>query len=248
MKKNLLLPAIILIVGLIGIGMTYNAFKSMKEEIALLKTSREALFQVNENTVAIVAALKRENDQLKLAKAAAKDMGGKLVGGVTLVVPRDTVFIPLASGATTTADSVGTRYSTRTFQLTEGTARVDAAAPPTGPLLIGLNWTPHPFEPEVGLVRKNDSYFWTVSWKGQTVEAKDAFYTPPKPSLVGFVAGASVSATYAVPVASFSGAAYLGADINVKKGYVLGIDLGMNVPTLSSFGTISVEKSLGGIF
>lgn len=245
MKKYILPVAVVL--GAIGLIMTLMAFRSMKNEIATLRAQRNALFEVNENTNAILASVKRQRDQLLLAAQAADDLDGNLVGGVKIGVKKDTVYVPTTPVPTAT-DSVGTRTADKEFNVAEGDATVHVKAPPVGDLEVGLDWRPHPFEPEVGLVQKDGDYYWTVSWQGQKVEAKEAFYKPPRPHRLSIIAGGAAIGTYAIPAVAVTSSTYLGLDVAIKKGYKLGIDVGVHLPTVQSYGAISIEKTLFGAF
>lgn len=234
-------------VALVLVMLMGKFFLEMRIENRLLKAQAGQLIQVNKNSTATIAQLKSENAELKLSKTAAHDMGGKLVGGVKIVHKMDTVYYPVTTW-TTIRDSTG-RRADHLFMVAEGDAFVHVEAPATGDLKIGLDWKPNPFEPEVGLVKKGDEYYWVVSWQGQRLEAKEAFYKPPREHLINFLAGASVAGIVeASSLANFSGSPYLKMTVRATKDTNVGLQSGVLVPGAGAYIQASIEKRIGGLF
>lgn len=233
-----------LLLVLLGFSYDYIATRIANRH---LLAEKDKIIQVNEHSQATIAMLRRQNNELRLANRAAKDMGGKLVGGVKLSVRRDTIKVDRKPVETLEVDSI--RYAQHKETTPDGDITVDVWAPRyPHPIEIGLLWEPVPFEPEVGLVQKGDNYYWVVSWKGQTVTPKEAFFRPPRGHKINFVVGGSVISTQDNRVVTFSVSPYAGIDYTLKKDLTLGADAGINIPNLGTYFAASLEKRIGGIF
>jgi hypothetical protein len=137
--------------------------------------------QVNDSTVAEVAAWKAKAHSLEALKDAAKEEKGKLVAGVQIRTKPDTVYVP--AKVVLTKDSSGTRTASLTDTTKMGIEiKVDAEAPPyPAPLKLGYNLVVPEFTPEVGFMKKGDFYVALVSWAGQEFTVENAFHLPEKP-------------------------------------------------------------------
>lgn len=178
--------------------------------------------QVNDSTVAEVAAWKAKAHSLEALKDAAKKEKGGLVAGVEIRTKPDTVYVPVHDVVTVTKDE------TRTASLTDTTkmgieVEVSAEAPPApADLKLGYRITVPEFHPQVGFLKKGDSYVALVSWAGQEFTIEDAFHLPEKKApRFALIAGASEFATLDGKLLSPEG--YGGVNLRVSKKDWIGL-------------------------
>jgi hypothetical protein len=140
----------------------------------------QSLLRLNDSTTARYMRLRGEKDSLAALYAAAKQMKGKLIAGIQINVPPETLKVPVPFPVETVIKD-STRIGTLTDSVRGYTVKITAVAPPfPANLKIGYEIATPPFNPQVGIVERSDGYFAVVHWNGQRSEAGYAFYTPPK--------------------------------------------------------------------
>jgi hypothetical protein len=156
----------------------------------------QTLIRINDSTTARYLRTKAERDSLKGLFDAAKKMRGKLIAGVKVHVPAETLSAPIRDVPTTVRVVDTTRVgiledSTRGYRLT-----ITTVAPPfPAELRIGYDLQTPEFNPEIGIVQRRDGHYAVVSWNGHIREAHTgySFYEPPKPRRVLGEMGAQVT-------------------------------------------------------
>jgi hypothetical protein len=127
------------------------------------------------------AQTKAARDSLAVLKAAAEALGGKLIGGVTIVTKPDTIYIPVTVAPTAVFED-SSRYAVRTDTLKGGyVVDLQAFAPPyPAPLELGANLYIPEFRPNIGFIRSNDgkTYHVAVDWAGMDYTLTNAFHVP----------------------------------------------------------------------
>lgn len=177
MTKRILLALVAILSVSQGVVL-YVRHKNDKARIGAF-LSKHAL--VDEDTQAMIASLKAENDSLKGVTRAAKDLKGKLVAGVAIRIKTDTVYVPMVETITVQLPD-SARSASLLDTLPNGSRiKISALAPKfPNPLSIGYELTTPELRPEVGFVKlKNGQYAAVVHWEGQEFSVESAFFETP---------------------------------------------------------------------
>lgn len=150
----------------------------LRQQVQLTQMQAGWVKQINDSTMAQIAALQVERDALLGLQNAARSMRGQLVAGVQIRTKADTV-VRVLGDAETVMEGETRRASVEDSTALGVKIRVDAEAPPyPAPLRIGYNVTVPEFNPEVGFVKVGDQYAAVVTWRGQTYTVENSFYRP----------------------------------------------------------------------
>jgi hypothetical protein len=179
----------------------------------------QTLVQVNDSTTARYMRLSAERDSLRALFDAAKTMRGRLVAGVKVRVPAETVVrldtVPVPTLVNFTDSSrVGILLDTLR---TGHSLYIRAVAPPfPDSLRIAYELHTPAFAPEIGIVQRSDGYYAVVSWAGERAETGYAFYRPAATRRVQGVIGNQLTITQDVRHL-WSYDAFAGVRLNHRK-------------------------------
>jgi hypothetical protein len=160
-----------------GIALAGWATESHKTNGLLSQLSKQT--KINATQEAILASDKADKSILQGQLAAAKQLGGTLVAGVSLKVPeRDTVIVHDTIPTTATPD--GSRTAAFADSTFAGKLEGKITAPPfPAPLGLSYTLTRPAFNPTIGFVMVDGQPVAVVEWVGEKYEIKGAYLRLP---------------------------------------------------------------------
>lgn len=168
MIKNL---AWLVTVGTLGALLLYarSERNSLKEDVAYLG-------RINDSTLAEAASLRRQVGTLSALVDAAKSVDGKLVAGVQLKIPADTIVI---KESVVPVDTIGETRVGELDTVVRGVGiNVLATVPPfPDPITMSARVDIPALAPQVGFIKVGNSYHAVVSNGTDSIVLQDAFFT-----------------------------------------------------------------------
>jgi len=172
------------ILGLLAVGIVTAGWREYQRErqarvLAELRLHQQ--YQVNDSTVARLAATAAAKDSLGGLFIAADQLNGQLIAGFRLHVhAKETVLVHDTLPTTLLPDS--TRVATFRDSTFAGTISGTVTAPPCCvPLRLQYTLQRPEFSPSVGFVRIGSAVAAVVSWQGEEVRVEAPFADLPRP-------------------------------------------------------------------
>lgn len=190
--------------GLLVLGLAFVVYRDRRRP----DIGPVAPVHVNDSTQVLEAQLTMARSDLKALKDAARKVGGDVVAGVRIVIRAETVYVDRVVRETITL-SDGTRTATVRDTTVDGVqVSIDASAPPSpAPLAIGYRIIVPQLTPEVGFIKKGESYYATVSLAGKVFTPEQAFFKVPTERRIHLLTGAqAMTENQQVRAFAFAGA------------------------------------------
>lgn len=183
---------------LIALGLIVGAYRYHQwvwGKVHAAEASEGIQKRINDSTVILLSNERLNKERLQTIVDAGNYINGKPVAGISITIPqRDTVIKWDTLETRTTVDEWRTaKFEDSTFA---GTVVGTITAPPCcAPLGLEYTITRPEFSPQIGFVKRGQSVYGVVSWRGEEVEITASYYKlpPAPPKTIGYWAEAGVN-------------------------------------------------------